>query len=279
MTADASPEPPDLPRFATRAGRGAGTPFRRGPADTGHALVSAADRLPSADADRLQADARVVEVLRADGFTGARYRRFTAVLMEYGWPIMVAWNINGDSFRRTWEIGRPIPRRLIITPWDEDDCFEVATDTVLKGLELFRSHALLGGAWNQHGGAALTTYYVGACIRAFKPVYVQWSRAQLHGRDARLPIEPGGPDPLSELPDARAEDPERQVVLQDEITRLLPYFTDGQLRQGIAWRALGYSQAEAAELSGMTPKALERRLSRARSRIARHTGRGKDDSR
>lgn len=222
----------------------------------------------AARAERLAGDARVVEVLRADGFTGPRYRKFAGQLMEYGWPIMIGWNSTGEIFRQTGLIHRPVPDGAIIHDWDRDDRSEVATDTVLAGLELFRTHALENGRWTPDGGARLTTYYVGACVRAFRPVYVRWSRERMTRRAMRVAaLGPEDADPLVGIPDQRAADPCHAAAVHDEIDRILPLLTDSQVRIGIGWRAVGCSQSEAAALAGLTEKALERRLSRVRVKL------------
>jgi DNA-directed RNA polymerase specialized sigma24 family protein len=221
-----------------------------------------------ARAARLAGDARVVEVLRADGFTGPRYRKFAGQLMEYGWPIMIGWNSTGEIFRQTSMIHRPVPAGAIVHDWDRDDRSEVATETVLAGLELFRTHALENGRWAPQGGATLTTYYVGACVRAFRPVYIRWSRERMTRQAMRVvPLGPDEADPLASIPDQRAADPYRAAAVHDELSRILPLLTDPKLRIGVAWRAVGCSQSEAATLAGLTEKALERRLSRVRVKL------------
>ncbi|MFF7206198.1 hypothetical protein [Streptomyces sp. NPDC008141] len=221
-----------------------------------------------ARAARLAADARVVDVLRADGFTGPRYRKFAGQLMEYGWPIMIGWNSSGEIFRQTGMIQRPVPAEKMVHDWDRDDRNEVATETVIAGLELFRTHALENGRWSPQGGATLTTYYVGACVRAFRPVYIRWSRERMTRQGMRVvPLGPDDADPLAGIPDQRAADPYHTAAIYDELNRILPLLTDPKLRIGIAWRAVGCSQSEAATLAGLTEKALERRLSRVRVKL------------
>lgn len=225
-------------------------------------------------AARLAGDARVVDALRADGFNGSRYRKFAGQLMAYGWPIMLSWNSTAEIFRQTSLIGRPVPGREIIHDWDRDDRSEVATDTVLAGLELFRTHALENGRWTPEGGATLTTYYVGACVRAFRPVYIRWSREHMTRQAMQaIPLGHDEADPLDGIPDQRAADPYHAAALQDEIDRILPLLTDVQVRIGIGWRAAGCTQGEAAAMANLTEKALERRLSRVRVKLRAVTAR------
>ncbi|MFJ6777857.1 hypothetical protein [Streptomyces yangpuensis] len=58
------------------------------------------------------------------------------------------------------------------TAWADDEGSQVVTDTVIKGSTLFREHGLVRGKWTPEGGASLTTYFVGAGLLAFNPVYI-----------------------------------------------------------------------------------------------------------
>jgi DNA-directed RNA polymerase specialized sigma24 family protein len=57
------------------------------------------------------------------------------------------------------------------------------------------------------------------------------------------------------------------AATRDELERIIALIEDEQVRVGIAWRSLGYTQAEAALRAGLTEKALERRLGRVRAKI------------
>nr|WP_237693872.1 sigma-70 region 4 domain-containing protein [Streptomyces sp. SID2888] len=227
-----------------------------------------------ARAARLEADQRLVDVLRSDGFQGARYDKAAARWWSYGWRIMVKWTRNGEVFHRSRQVGRPVPADMITTAWNQDDRYQVATDSVIGGMELFRERGLIQGKWTPQGGASLTTYFVGASIRSFRPAYMTWFRSRQMGQ-AELDTSPGSTSPGSratgelqrDIPDQRATDPYYAAATYDELARVLPHITDPQVREGLGWRALGYTQAEAAERIGLTEKALERRLSRARARI------------
>lgn len=218
---------------------------------------------------RLEADRRLVEILRRDGFTGPRYNKAASAWMSYGWRTMVKWTGTGEVFGRSRLAGRPVPADMITTTWNKDDRHQVATDSVIGGMDLFRNHGLIQGKWNPEGGANLTTYFVGATLRSFRPAYKTWFRGQQMGQ-AELDNNPGretNGEPQREIPDQRATDPYYAAATHDELKRILPHITDPQVREGLGWRALGYTQAEAAQRIGLTEKALERRISRARTRI------------
>ncbi|MFG3370368.1 hypothetical protein ACGF0K_36130 [Streptomyces sp. NPDC048156] len=217
---------------------------------------------------RLKADQRLVDILRSDGFTGPRYDKASAGWWSYGWRIMVKWSRTGEIFARTRKAGRPVPPSVITTSWSKDDRYQVATDTMIGGMELFRERGLVQGGWAPEGGASLTTYVVGAAVRSFRPAYLAWFRDQQTGH-IELNAQSGAHDDESQrdIPDQRAVDPYYAAATADELARLLPHIIDPQVREGLGWRALGYTEAEAAERVGLTQKALERRLSRTRNRV------------
>ncbi|MEU6541660.1 hypothetical protein, partial [Streptomyces sp. NPDC047000] len=158
------------------------------------------------------------------------------------------------------------------TRWTDPDLdarSEVATETVVAGLNLFHEYGLVRGKWNPNGGASLATYFVGASIRSFKTVYSRWFRSTQTGQ-AELDSPFSDLDGASsdwDIPDQRATDPFYAAATHDEIKRILPYVTDTKVRRGLALRALGYTQQQAAAEVGLTEKALEGRIGRLRARI------------
>ncbi|PJE98157.1 sigma-70 family RNA polymerase sigma factor [Streptomyces carminius] len=234
----------------------------------GHAAEDA-----SARAQRREADAALVEFLRRRGFTGPHYQAFIEELMEYGWRTLSAWSASGHIFDRTAGMGRPVSPDMLPTTWTwaYEDRTQVVTDTVIEGSILFREHGLVRGKWTPHGGASLTTYFVGANILAFSAVYTRWFKTHRLGQ-AELDRRGDDSDDLlharRDIPDQRATDPARTAALYDDIRRLRPLLPDEQLREALVWMALGYTQAEAADQVDLTPKALERRLARARTKVS-----------
>jgi DNA-directed RNA polymerase specialized sigma24 family protein len=228
-----------------------------------------------ARAARLEADQRLVNRLRQDGFAGPLYERAAAGLMDYSWRTISKWISTGEIFARSAYAGRPIPENKRTTTWSLDDRCEIATDTVIDGLCLFREHGLVRGKWTPLGGASLTTYSVGAALRSFRPVYSRWhrSRRQRHAEMVSITGRDGPDDPLMEIPDQKATDPYQAAATYDEAIRIMRRIDDPQVRQGLLLRAQGYTQREAAAHLGLTEKALERKTSRARTKIARNSAR------
>ncbi|MFD3580691.1 hypothetical protein [Streptomyces sp. NPDC058644] len=226
-------------------------------------------------ADLRARDAEIVEILRARNFEGPLYLKVAGQLMEYAWPIMLGWTASGEIFRQARQALCPVPAHLILPHWTQDDRYEVVADSVLNGLDAFRNNALVGGRWSPDKGASLKTYYVRACIFAFRKVYEAWS---LERAEAARTVRTGTgleDDPAAAIPDQRAADPCYTAVIHDEIDRILPLLNDRQLRAAVAWRGAGCTQEEAADLTGMSVKAFEGRLARVRIKArAQHNDEG-----
>lgn len=219
---------------------------------------------------RRAAEARIVDILRAENFEGPRYVKTTTRLMDYGWRTINKWTGTGEIFTQARRAGRPVPLHMTSPDWDADARSEVATETVVAGMDLFLEHGLIRGKWDPNGGASLSTYFVGASVRSFRPVFVRWFRGVQKGQ-AELDLPPSDPDGAfgdRDIPDQRATDPFYAAATHDEVKRILPYITDTKVRRGLALRALGYTQQQAAAEVGLTEKALEGRIGRLRTRIA-----------
>ncbi|MFF3634093.1 RNA polymerase sigma factor [Streptomyces sp. NPDC002250] len=221
--------------------------------------------------EQLVADARLVQALRERDFAGPLYERFADELRRYGWPVMMSWNVSGEIFHQCRLIGRPVGAKLIVPSWDRQDCIDVANETVAAGLALFRSKALVERRWQQHLGASLRTYFVGACLRAFPPIYAAWSRVR---RDElrHTATEEEELTRRIDLATPYTHDPCDAAVLQQEIRRVMSEIDDPNLRAGVVWLAAGYSQSETAAMIGLTRKSLERRLSRLRAKLKQDGG-------
>lgn len=219
---------------------------------------------------QLASDAGLVALLREDGFQGALYDDCIRYLVEYGWPVLITWSVTGEIFRRAQHFGRPVPEELI-GAWDRDGRYEVMADTVLAGIKTFREQGLVKGKWKPEGGATLKTYYVNACVLSFQAVYIRWAQE----RRSSLPVIAAGTAEATRSlgrnqDDPHGRDPFHLAAVREEVRKLLPRIKDPGLRTGVGLLALGYTQKEAAELIGLTAKALEGRLARARSQFRAH---------
>ncbi|MFE7092974.1 RNA polymerase sigma factor [Streptomyces erythrochromogenes] len=234
-------------------------------------LAEASDESAAVRDQRRQTDAAMIDFLRRKDFQGPYYREFMQTLMEYGWRILSGWSANGLIFDRVARAGRPIPTTMVTTAWADDERSQVVTDTVIKGSTLFHEHGLVRGKWTPDGGASLTTYFVGAALLAFSPVYIKWYKAYRLGQ-SELDHRTTGEDDIlraqRDIPDQRATDPAHIAVVHDDIAQLKSLLPDEKLRGALALMALGYSQVEAAAEVGLTTKALEGRLARARTKVS-----------
>lgn len=221
--------------------------------------------------EQLAADARLVQALREKGFAGPHYEGFADNLRRYGWPVLMSWNISGEIFHQCRLIGRPIKTKLIVPSWDRQDCIDVANETIAAGLALFRSQALVEQRWQPHLGASLTTYFIGACLRAFPPVYTAWSRVRRDELRTRT-TEDEELTRRIDLATPYSRDPCDAAVLQQEMQRVMAEIDDPDLREVVVWLAAGFSQSEAAAMVGLTRKSLERKLSRLRAKLKQDVG-------
>ena len=137
--------------------------------------------------DRRLADQKLIDALRADGFTGSRYDQFQTTLVAYGISVMQSWMLSGRIFKLTAERGYPLaptPDELDELSNDSHVRDELANMTVALALPRFRQEALVGGGWRVDGGASLTTYFMGTCLsiypnefRSHRTAEKRWRRA------------------------------------------------------------------------------------------------------
>ncbi|MFI9623156.1 RNA polymerase sigma factor [[Kitasatospora] papulosa] len=225
---------------------------------------------PPASADergwRLQREAVAVEILRRQDFTGPDFNELASRLLGYARPVLLGWLSSGEIFRQARKAGCPVKPFVARPDLSRDDRIEIVHSTLLAGLESFRDNALRAGRWDPAKGASLQTYFVRACVYAFRKVYTDWIRHRVEAEET-VSISGQDGDPALAIPDARAADPCHTAVVRDQIDRALSLLEDPRLRQALGWRSAGYTQEEAADRTGLTIKALEGRLARARSRV------------
>jgi hypothetical protein len=120
--------------------------------------------------DRKVADELLLKHLAKDGFKGPDYDRFQNELARYSISVLRAWMCSGAIFRLTARYGfglEPTGEELQALHRDSDLREELAGTTVACALRTFRQRALIEGGWTGDGGACITTYFMGACLRAF----------------------------------------------------------------------------------------------------------------
>ena len=208
--------------------------------------------------------------LSVDGFEGETWKEVAAALVDYGFQVMRAWVVTGEVFRRMREKGRAysdppsggIPR---------DEALVLAQDTVADAIVDFRDRVLRQGIWNPSKGANLTTFFIGNCLLfQFPKLYRSWRRDYERARRQETNLSDAG-FPVPETP--AKEDPAHKVVTDDHTRRTLED-TLGSIRNHtnkaiVVLDGEGYGIDEIAETLGLSYKAVEARLYRARKQIRR----------
>jgi DNA-directed RNA polymerase specialized sigma24 family protein len=201
-------------------------------------------------------DQEILELLKAEEFSGPVYRAFGERLAHYGLPVIRNWITTGEIFRRSAEMGRPLKRSD--TRMSYEDIQDLTNETTARGLIRWTS-ALRNEKWEAGRGASLKTYFVGACIQEFPNVYRIWARQNRYQ----------GVLSYDEIPEvADYNTPERQVVEemvpQELIGDATPF--DSEILRMIGH---GYSQREIAAALDVTERAVEGRIYRLRRRFLR----------
>ncbi|MDQ2583282.1 RNA polymerase sigma factor [Saccharothrix yanglingensis] len=215
---------------------------------------------------RLEADARLVEALRADGVQGSLWDRLVETLAAYGLPVVKAWIHSGRMFAESAHRGRPLEHSWAI---DTEAVEDMAADTVVDAIRLFRER-IASGHWDSAQGTLLNTYFIGACVLSFPNVFRRHERMHRRTERAVLPSEPSTiEEMLDNLIETRS--PEDLVVENVRIEWALKKLS-GRAAEILYLSAHEVSHEEIGERLGLTPRAVEGRLRRARSEIRRWLG-------
>jgi len=204
--------------------------------------------------DVVTGDEDLVRRLAGDKFQGPEFDLFNETLVIYGYAICLAWINSGRMIRECRDRHRPVgdfPRSAV-----SQDRQDLAIETAVEGSALFRKVALIEGRWSPSGGAALTTYYIGACIHTYPGVFRRWYRHHLawqrvHGVDVLPEQEVDGPGESIPL----------KIVLGDVMKSL-----DEPMYIAMCMVADGYPQIAIARSLGCTPRAVETLLRKGRRR-------------
>jgi DNA-directed RNA polymerase specialized sigma24 family protein len=224
---------------------------------------------------QLAADQEMVNRLRRADFTGPAYEMVKAMLAGYGLPVIRAMIRRRQIYQLCADHGRPVQcpdhvREHLAR--DEDDRLELAAENVARALPFFRKNALLNGNWNAEGGATLTTYFVGGCIRMFPNAFRAWHREfrmghvlQLYELDPALDHQ--GRHPL----DARyGDDPVDIVMNADTFRRGLASLRKPRLQEAVAAIVLeDVDYKEVARRLGTTEGAVKNMFYEFRKEAAR----------
>ncbi|KJK44728.1 hypothetical protein UK23_28570 [Lentzea aerocolonigenes] len=215
----------------------------------------------SAHADRLRVDGVLVQHLRESGLTGLLWDQFHRQLLGRGLTIVTRLVRSGAVFARCGRHGRYLHQQVI--PLDEAE--ELASDAVFEGFVIFCERGLLGKEWSVERGQPLDEYFVNACVLAFPNVYRRWQTRMNSWRDVDLL------DSFASLEQVVAEGtPEDAVVEQQAADAAFAALSEDN-RRLLLLHDEGYSHAEIAELTRLTPRAVEGRIRRARLIARQHS--------
>jgi uncharacterized protein YggL (DUF469 family) len=155
-------------------------------------LQTAADEQALRDIRRRQDQAWLDEVRAAD-FIGPAFELYWEELMRYGMAVMLSWTRTGKIISECKKKNRPLERpERGPGRWSYTDRLELAGETVAVALKYFLEKVLKPGRWYYGGGAALRTFFVGACLLQFPNVYNRWAGEQhrwSEAHDGRATLE------------------------------------------------------------------------------------------
>lgn len=221
---------------------------------------------PEVRAARIELDRRLVERIAAQGFKGRDYEKLVERVYQYSYPIVHHLITTGQIFAQAKRLQRPIRRHEGDYHWTGEDCAWLAERSVDEGvLNVFCQVGLKQARWDHTRGTALSTYGVNASVRSFPRVYQQWWRS--HQLEDKVSTLQADGLPFTALVDPTQPDPAEHAVTRIEAKRLLSQLPQ-PLRRALWLRAVDdLGQAAAAAATGMTEKAMESQLTRARKRM------------
>ena len=200
-------------------------------------------------------DLRLVTALARSNFEGSAFDVFNEELIKYGYRVSVAWISSGRMQVECRLRGRQVG--LLPAEAAEQDRIDLAIDTAVEGAVLFRQVALVGGRWSPHGGASLTTYYIGACVQAYPNVYRRWEKH--HHR--WLVVQPTDAVPDVPSNENAAADASLRMLLLDVMREL-----DESTHVALTMSAEGRPHTEIANVLGCDSRTVGRLLRHGRKR-------------
>lgn len=228
-----------------------------------HALSDDPDASPGDEqAARLAVDAALCARLRQQGFKGPGWVQFTHELLAYGLATTKALIASGAIFGEVRRYGRGVSdSRWMLKPEDID---EIASDTVLRGYQLFFERGLIKEEWSVTGGRTLAQYFRAACVREFP------NALRKRERDLR---KQGHVSPIGDL--RTLESMYMQQPADERNTRVegIADLLSEQQLEIFTLRHDGHSIKEVAEQLQQTSRWVTNQITRARAKITVHAKR------
>ncbi|NWL31946.1 hypothetical protein DM791_03380 [Paenarthrobacter nitroguajacolicus] len=187
----------------------------------------------------------------------------------YGFKVVKTQLRTGELVKASLAKGRSVKfdfddHRLLRESEEHRD--ELAAEVLLLAVPFFFQNVRY---WKAEKGAALTTYFIGACVMNFSTAYRAWAKS----RDRRW---------LTAYQTAAAPwlDPNRSLAFTDQVDMaqtVQQVFALAKPKQlpilGLLYQ--GYSQVEVAEQLGLTARAVEGHVYRLRRQVVLAVGAGK----
>jgi hypothetical protein len=240
-----------------------------------HDYDSARQQAIAENLARREEDRELIARLAKSGFEGPGQELFEAELAAYGYPVMMAWTRSGEIIRKAAEIGRPLSIPRDGPGWSREDRSELSSETVGRALAFFREKVLRAGAWDHTRGAAIKTYFIGACLFQFPNVYQAW-QAERRRWNRHLAVsldDPGGSGLLYQVPGD--DDTEHRALARHQLQQVLAELAGKHpdLHQVVVMWLDGCTDAQAAEKLGSNPRKIEGQWHRWRRGHRRNEGR------
>lgn len=210
--------------------------------------------------DELAADAELIEFYRRLQFRGREWDQFIRELHSYGIARISALLASGAIFAKASKLTRRTVHQDYRRIQDRDRD-ELVMDSVHTALRAFVAKGIKGGGWSPRGGASLNTYFVNACVISFTDIYKAWRKTQL----AHLPEVA-----FEQLDEVKALAVAATYGTADTGFDRLNAALDRMSKDEIdifAQIVQGYTHEEIAHKLGLSEKAVEGRVYRARQRI------------
>lgn len=235
------------------------------------AWLADADRDRAEDrVDRLAGDRELAAALRAEGYRGRNYDLFANEIAKYGWAVIRGWifkgQIRSEVKRKGFGALEPEPRIGSML----EDAESLADETVVLALIAFRDKVLVPGKWDPTKGASLRTFFVGQCLLQFSNVYKRWRREELRSyAEPQAPPTAAWVDDFEESPSTPvAPDASEAAQAKDELRGAFGRIKDERVRSAFYLSVThGFTHAEIGEKLGMTAKAVESSIARARQQV------------
>ncbi|MFC5139097.1 hypothetical protein ACFPK1_12715 [Actinomycetospora rhizophila] len=200
----------------------------------------------------------------ADDFRGPAWRKLTTLLVNYALPRLSQSIANRSIFEQLAEHRLPYSRSPLRP--QEHEVEELALDAVFRGLQYLVRRAREGRGWTPDGGANLTSWFYGDCLREFSNAWRSWLRSN----GWRL-LEYQDIADLASLADTRYG-PEDWAIYYDILERLAKSIRDPVTLRILRMRLDGYDFRTIADDINCSEEATRRRYYRFIDRRRRERG-------